>query len=169
MRRPAIQIELEPVDKILEFVALAGLLAMTVHSVASYGHLPERIPVHFNAAGEADGFGGKAMIWLLPAIGLASWLLMTLTSRYPQKFNYTVKITAENAHQQYEAAVRMVRMLKAAMMVLFAYINYGMIQVAFGKMEGLGVFFLPIFLLVVFLPIGYYWWKSSQKTDRDVR
>jgi uncharacterized membrane protein len=45
-----------------------------------YGRLPEVIPVHFNAKGEADGFGKKATIWVLvgvmSAVSAGVYLLM---------------------------------------------------------------------------------------------
>lgn len=169
MARPIIKIEQEPVDRILEFVALAGVLVMLIYSAASYGALPERIPMHFNAAGEPDGFGGKKMIWLLPAIGLVSYLGMTLMNRYPHTFNYLVKITEENARYHYRTATRMINTLKAVIMALFAYIHYMTIQVALGKMTGLGPWFLPVFLVAVLGTVGYFLWKSSQKTGKNGR
>lgn len=169
MARPKIKIEQAPIDKILEFVALASVLIMLIYSAASYGNLPERIPMHFNAAGEPDGFGGKKMIWLLPVIGLVSYLGMTLMNQYPHTFNYLVKITEENARYHYRTTTRMIITLKAVIMALFAYLHYVTVQVALGKMTGLGAWSLPVFLVTIFGTVGYFLWKSSQKTGKNGR
>ena len=47
-----------------------AFLAWIAWLIGIYPELPERIPIHFNAAGEVDGWGKKGMIWTLPLIGL---------------------------------------------------------------------------------------------------
>jgi uncharacterized membrane protein len=144
-----------------------GILAMLIHSVAAYSHLPERIPVHFNAAGEPDEYGEKGMIWLLPVISILTYLLMTIINRFPHTFNYLVNITEANARYHYRTATRMIRTLKAVMMALLAYIHYATIQMALGKMQGLGNGFMVVFLAAIFATIGFFMWKSMKKNGTD--
>jgi uncharacterized membrane protein len=56
-----------------------------------YPSLPEIIPIHFNIKGEADGFGAKSSIYLLPSImGVVSFftyfLLTNLKTIDPKKY-----------------------------------------------------------------------------------
>jgi len=49
-----------------------------VYLAAIYGDLPDQIPIHYNLRGEADGWGSKAVLWLLPVMGpLLTMLIMT--------------------------------------------------------------------------------------------
>lgn len=59
-----------------------------------YPHLPERIPTHFNAKGEADAYGGRNSIYLGPGImGVVSMfmfaLLTNLKSIDPKRYKET--------------------------------------------------------------------------------
>lgn len=55
-----------------------------------YPSLPERIPVHWNSQGEADGWGSKDFgVFFLPILALGVYLLMTFIPRIdPLKKNY---------------------------------------------------------------------------------
>ncbi len=57
------------------------ILAPLVYASFLYPSLPDTIPIHFNAKGEADGWGSKESIFLAPAIlGLVSIFVYTLLS-----------------------------------------------------------------------------------------
>ena len=64
--------------RVLNILLAAVLIAISLYW---YGRLPERIPIHFNARGAPDGWGGKAMFLVLPLIGLASAALMAFVGR----------------------------------------------------------------------------------------
>jgi uncharacterized membrane protein len=66
-------------------VAAAGAL-----SAAAYARLPERVPIHWNLAGEADRFGGRLeAAWLFPAVMVAVWLLTRLLPKIdPRRASY---------------------------------------------------------------------------------
>ena len=125
--------------------------------------LPDEIPTHLNAAGTPDDYGAKTSLWLLPAFGAGVYALLTISVWYPHTFNYPVKITEDNAARQYLIAARMIRMLKAGIIALFAYITYNMIATTLGKAQGLGKAFFFVFLDIIFLPTGYYLVKAMRK------
>lgn len=52
----------------LAALAAAIVFLTFLQTAAAYPALPQRVPIHLNAGGVADGFGPKSMIWLLPAI-----------------------------------------------------------------------------------------------------
>lgn len=59
----------------------ALIIVLTVaYALIRYSSLPEIIPIHFNARGEADGFGARGMIFLSPAISLLFWGIMSAVS-----------------------------------------------------------------------------------------
>ena len=62
--RPKLKLELTRIDKVFEFVGWLSIVAIWVLTIANYTSLPDTIPIHYNATGKADGFGGKATISL---------------------------------------------------------------------------------------------------------
>lgn len=161
--RPRIKLLPSPFDKTLEAIALCGLILLWSLSVLAFLKLPSIIPIHFGLSGKPDNYGSKYTLFLLPAIGTGVYLLLTTLNKHPHIFNYGVNITEANAATQYTYATRMLRVLKAIIMVLlcmiiaFAYLN---IQ---GRMKGLGAWFFPFFICSMLAPTAYYIIKSMRK------
>ncbi|WP_245706130.1 hypothetical protein [Catalinimonas alkaloidigena] len=78
----------------------------------------------------------------MPAIGSLLYLDLVFLNHYPHIFHYPVKITAEHAPRPYRLAIRRVRVLKCVIVGSFAYLTYATL----GNREGLGTFFLLVFL-----------------------
>jgi len=163
-QRPRIALEQTGLDRALEGLALSGLIVLILLPAVYYADLPDTIPQHFNAKGEADGFGSKMFVWFLPILGVALYVLMTVINRNPHQFNYATKITPENAEAQYRLATRLVRWLKAFIMLLFVYITWaGIIQGALTGTTTLSGWFLFLVLAINFGTIGWYWSASWKK------
>jgi uncharacterized membrane protein len=160
--RPKLNVQLTTTDKLLELFGWGVLLALWVWTGTSYSNLPDSIPTHFNAAGEADGFGRKASIFGLPVVASLLYIGLTLLNRVPHIFNFPTPVTQENALIQYMNATRMIRFLKLILVVVFGGISFQTIQQANGETDGLGVWFLPVTLGLIFLPLIYFVIKSFQ-------
>ena len=122
-------------------------------------YIPERIPIHFNGAGKADGFGNKRHIFVLPIISTLLFLGLTTLNKYPHIFNYPSQITKVNALHQYTKATRMMRVLKLVIVLIFGLIIFKTIQ----NVNGLGIYFLPLTIGMIFIPILYFLIKSIKK------
>ena len=146
--------------EVLGLLALALLIGLPVFY---YGQLPEEIPRHFGPDGRPDGFSEKALVWTLPLLGIALYIFMWALNKAPHLFNYSVKITEENAPRQYAIATKMIRSLNTLIACVFAYITYGTIQVALGRQEGLGNHFLITFLVLIFMTTGYFLSRSLKE------
>jgi uncharacterized membrane protein len=146
----------------LETAAALGMLTMLYVTIKSWPLLPETIPHHFGVSGKPDAWSGKWILWLLPGISLVLYVGLTILGRYPHVYNYLWPITEKNAAAQYHLARTMIVALKAEIILLFAYLQQQTIQVALGKAGGLGVAFLPIFLILIFGTIGFYFVKAYQ-------
>ena len=160
--RPKIKLIPTTADKMVELLGWLILLALWGWTFTHYSALPDTIPTHFNAAGEADGFGSKASIIGLPVIATLLFIGLTVLNRYPHIFNYPLAIMEDNALRLYTLATRMLRYLKLVLVVVFGGIEFMTIQNATGKGAGLGVWFLPLTLVLVFLPLIYFVVKSIQ-------
>jgi uncharacterized membrane protein len=160
--RPKLKIQLTPTDHVIELLGWGVLVALWVWTGTSYSNLPDTIPTHFNAAGEADGFGRKVSIVGLPLIATLLYVGLTALNRFPHIFNFPTPITQDNALRQYTNATRMIRYLKLILVVVFAGISFQTIQQANGTGDGLGLWFLPLTLGLIFMPLLYFVIKSFQ-------
>jgi immunity protein, SdpI family len=72
--------------KWLPAVLILGTLAF---SISAYSRLPERMVIHWNAAGEPDGYGSRAFgVFMLPAVLVGIWgLLVALPRLDPRRAN----------------------------------------------------------------------------------
>lgn len=161
--RPKIKLIPTTADKLVDILGWLILLALWGWTITHYSSLPETIPTHFNAAGKADGFGSKVSLIALPVIASVLFIGLTVLNRYPHSFNYPTAITQDNAFRQYTLATRMLRYLKLVLVLVFGGIEFMTIQNATGKTAGLGVWFLPLTLVLIFLPLIYFLIKSVQK------
>lgn len=147
-------------DRFLDLSSVLLLVWMWVLVAWSYQKLPETIAIHFNILGEADGFGNKTTVFMLPLIAIFMWLLISIFSRYPHIFNYPVKITEENRLLQYTIAVRFLRWLKLIIIVIFFLILMAVISSA-NTNAGKNIAWLIVFIpIITFVPLGVYISKS---------
>jgi uncharacterized membrane protein len=158
--RPKIKLELTNYDKLFEMLGWSILITLWIFTVTNYYNLPKIIPTHFNGAGHIDSFGSKFNILLLPIIGTILFIGMTILNNFPQIFNYPTNISSENALEQYTNATKLIRYLKLVLVVIFAIITYMIIQTTKDLSDGLGIWFLPLTLGLIFIPVIYYTIKS---------
>ncbi|PWA11175.1 hypothetical protein DCC39_09380 [Pueribacillus theae] len=147
--RPVLKIPKTRLEKVLEVVSVMLIGFMFFQVFFYWSGLPNRIPIHFNARGEADGWGGKESILVLPIIGLFLFKIMFFLSKAPHIYNYPVKVTEENAPKLYLEARRMMILLNFESTLLLTSLHWETVRSAFGK-DGLGAWGLPVFLLLIF-------------------
>lgn len=121
-----------------------------------YPQLQETIPIHFNSAGEPDGYGSKQTIILFPIIGSLLYTGITILNRFPHFLNYPVEITPDNAERLYLLGSQMLRWLNWVVAIVFLFLEYLSLRVALGHAQGLGFWFLPVVLVLIFTPLLYY-------------
>jgi uncharacterized membrane protein len=165
--RPKVKLKRTTIDWIIEVAGFSFLVVLIALPLIWYNKLPETIPVHFNAAGEPDGYGGRATLWILPVTGFFMWLLLTVIEAFPQIYNFPVKITPENIVTQYRMATRLIRILKAVILIIFSFISFQTIKTATGGASGLGKAFLPVFLLITFGVIIIYLVRSMNNSQNE--
>ena len=160
MTRPRIRIEPTVTDKAVEIIGWVALLAIWVLVISNYSNLPDTIPTHYNSVGNADGFGSKTNILILPLIANILFVGITIINKFPYIFNYPTQITEKNALRQYTNATRMLRFMKLILVILFGLFTFKTIQSANGQSFGHGVWFLPLTLSLIFIPLTYFIIKS---------
>jgi uncharacterized membrane protein len=157
------------IDWIIEFVAIVFLALLIIIPLYFAKDLPDKIPVHFDIKGAPDSYGGQASLWLLPVMGVIMYIGLTILERFPQIYNYPVKITPENIVRQYTLATRLIRFLKTFILILFSFLSWQIIRTATGIKSGLGKTFLPVFLVITAGIIIIYLVRSlnNRYTEQD--
>ena len=143
--------------KALLLIALAALAVtwiVTVQAIYGAHPLPARIATHFDAAGNANGWGEPRMLWLFPIISTFIVGLMTLVGRHPQAFNYPVRVTPATRPRFEAISLSMIAWLRAELVCLFLGIQYVIIRSARDGRNSLSPWLLPLVILVVFATIG---------------
>ena len=103
---------------------IAGIVAPVIYAALflfvalRWRSLPERIPTHYDFAGNVTGWGSRWMLVIMPAIGLLVDIAMAVSLRFPQSWNTGVKITVRNRTR----VVRIVRDLIADLRLTIALI-----------------------------------------------
>lgn len=146
-----------PLEKQLKTLSLVILAVMVVYCITNFSSLPDEIPIHFNAKGEADGWGTKNILFFIPGVCAFLFMMMHFIGTLkPKTYNFPVKLTEENARKQVELAREMMQGLNVVIFGLMFYILWRMVDLATGGTGGLGTFFMIVFLAGIFGVIGYY-------------
>lgn len=111
-----------------------------VYLAAIYGDLPERVPIHFDWRGQPDGYGPKAVLWLLPTFCIPLVLVSLASLR---KRSQTTGVTPK------QRTLSLITLVFISLLV--CYILY---SAAEGGAINLGVF--SILMGVFFAALGNY-------------
>jgi uncharacterized membrane protein len=147
-------------DKIIESIAWLLLCTMWVYIIIVYENLPDTIPIHYNALGSPDNFGKKWMILSLPIVSTVLFIGLTFLNYFPETFNYPIKINEDNALVQYTYATRLIRYLKLVIVFIFGLTLFQTTRYPLNQNDGLGIWFLPMVLGLIFIPLIFYVLKS---------
>jgi hypothetical protein len=135
---------------------LIGLWLLTACDISGSRPLPDRIPMHFDAAGRANGWGSRAGLWLLPSVATGLYLLMSLVERFPSAFHFPVRVTRENRSRLEQLALAMIAWLKVELVSFLAWIQLITLRLARAGQGTLSTWFVPLTLGVVFFTIGWH-------------
>ena len=155
-------------DWFLELVAAVSLVA-GIASLGFYGcfEAGEPFPMHFNAAGEVDKWGERSMLWKLVVLDVVLWGVFTVGERLQGMSIYPVTVTKENQLVLNRLCVRLMRILKAELVSLTAYLQYAGIWMALGRSKGLNMWVVGIFLMVFFCTIIVFAGKMIAWRNRN--
>lgn len=160
-QQPVIEaIAYSPFEIVLEIIALMGVIASLAIGFYYWHRLPPSVPLHFGITGEPDLWGPKLTFWLIPSIGVISYLSMTITNFFPNTFNYPVPITPENLQNQYKIARQLLLWMKAELTGLLLWIEWQMIQVSLENSTRFSILYLLGCLGILFFTVGFYLRKS---------
>ncbi|WP_353332557.1 DUF1648 domain-containing protein [Bacteroides sedimenti] len=145
------------VDKIMEAIALLLLIATWLLAIIFYPKLPDVIPVHFNFAGEADGWGSKSHLFILAAVATLVMALTGFSAYYPMRMtNLRIKFTEETKATQLFLASRLLRTVNILIGVLFILVEFSMASSLFTVKPRLFSLLTGVIVILLLLSILVY-------------
>lgn len=137
---------------------LVGFLYwMTYSALNGADRLPLRIPTHFDISGRPNAWGPQETLWLLPIIGTGLYLLFTvLGSIRFRRYNLPVRVTDANLPFIQAKTGEMMAWVKCELLVLFAYIQWNIIESARQAEFYLSPAIVPVFVAAVLGTVGCY-------------
>ena len=95
-------------DRILEALGWIMLIGTLMYLIIGWSSFPDKVPMHYGAAGEIDRWGGKGEILFLVVLWWIMYLVISAVERSPQIWNTGVKVTAANQARVYRTLKYMV-------------------------------------------------------------
>jgi uncharacterized membrane protein len=155
--RPKLIIPFSRTEIIGEIIAAIILVAGQTYLAFTWGQIPDRIPSHYNFAGNPDNWSGKETLLILSVVTIFLYALLSLLRRFPHVYNYPVPINDSNAAKQYLYARTMITVLKAELVCLMSFIQWQTIQVALGGATGLDpAFMIGVMAAILITTLVYF-------------
>jgi len=161
-KQPKIDIPYTNGHKILIFISVILTFLSFGLALYYYSDLPDKIPKHFNLKGEADSYGPRGSIFIVPYVALITVLPMIYISKVPHTYNYNIKITAENAVREYTLAKSMIIQMSLAISIILFYVTSLIIYSSSNTHSPLENWDIVIILGIIFLPIFLYFKKRRE-------
>ena len=122
------KIKLDAADKFFEAVAIISVFANAAIIAINYSGLPDVIPNHFDLNGLPNQYGSKNSLWAVVAVSVFIYTLMGIIAMFPASFNYPSQ--KNDKESQYKLGVKLLRSLRACILLFIALISFVMIQSA---------------------------------------
>ena len=145
-------------QRVMHLLALVLFLGLWGSLLLCWRSLPDRIPTHYDFAGNIDGWGGKASLLMLPVIGTLVEITMVAVEQYPQVWNTGVRVTPQNQVFVYRTLKSMLATLEASILGMFLLIHLFSLACAplpvWALAAPLALVLFPVVFFLVRLAVG---------------
>lgn len=152
-KRPKLDIPKSKSEWIWDVIGCLCYFGSILFLIYVWNKLPVQVPAHYNAAGEIDRWGSKWELLIFPIIGGFIGLFMLVLEKFPEVHNYPQRLNESNAAAFYLNSRKIVNQIKNICLILFALIQYESISVALGWGGSFGIWFLPVVIVGILVPI----------------
>lgn len=143
-------------------LSIVILIITALYFFFSWGDIPDRVPMHYNFAGEVDRYGNKEGLIILLFLYVTVYGIITLVEYLPPAYwNIPVKLTQQNKDFIYSETKKLLITEKLAIVILFSYI-----AIAASTNYPISSWVMIITLSLVFGPIIIYFMKIKKGTIR---
>ena len=143
-------------DRILELLALFLFVIIVVTTILFYQSAPERIPIHFNLEGNADGWGGRGYYIATSIVGALVMGLCNMAAYYPKMVNLPIRLNPKRLAVQHMWMGRMMRTLSLVSGLLILVILCTMAMPQLGLSVPWFKVIMPLLILAILLVVCVY-------------
>ena len=133
------------IDKGMEGICLALLIGIVGYLILNWASIPQKVPLHYDWAGNIDRWGSKMELLILPIVSWLLYLFVTFIEQIPQVWNTGVTVTEENKMHVYRTLKYMLKSTKLIMVLDFTFLNVSTIL-----RRSLPTWFTIVFLVTIF-------------------
>lgn len=146
-------------DHIIISVVLFLLIYTWCIISIAYSNLPEIIAVHFDGAGDPDGYGSKNSIWLAPSFFTVLCLGLIICAKYPEELTFNKKKISEEEKKKNSKKVLFGSLLCSSVLIL---ITHSMIKTSINKDDNPMFWIIPsVFGLIILFLASIYYYKYN--------
>lgn len=141
----------------LDISSIVMWLLSIILIMINFNELPDKIPSHYNFAGNPDAWATKTFVFMMPVLGLLIWLILHYIVRNPKldKYIHVPSLYGQPNKAQIENAKLLIYFIKFEMMALFTFLVIKDLYTAIGVPFKLGVwetmFILSVFGLTIII------------------
>lgn len=159
--RPEILLPKTTLQKVANVIGYGVFIIGILYSIVSLPTLPSVVPIHFNFAGEADGWGSKYVLLGLPFIGVVTVLALEAIEKRPHLHNYPHYLNEGNVRQFYAMSIRTLNLVKNGTLIIFGLMQIEIVQTAKEAQFTFGSLVI-IIVVALFIPIAWHIYSSIQ-------
>jgi len=138
-------------DHIKNVFSCLMLAGVWIYLLVQWSSLPEKLPGHYNFAGEIDRWGSRGELLIVPAVMLVLFILLSVAERFPNIWNTGVEVTEQNRERVYTLIRHLLTSSKLLMVANFSYIT-----LCSAAAQPLSRWFLPITIVALLGLLAFY-------------
>ena len=119
-------------DRLLELLAATLVVVLLVLTGVFYAQAPDTVPSHFNILGEVDGWSGKGIYWLMPAIFIPGMVVCAFAAYNRDLVNIPIRLKEAVFYRQIGLIGRMCRVMTLCMGFIWLAVLLSMSSVVYG-------------------------------------
>ncbi|MCX6284283.1 MAG: DUF1648 domain-containing protein [Bacteroidetes bacterium] len=148
--------EMTPQDWLMEIISLAGIVTMLCYIIYHYPKLPASVPDHFDFQGNPETFADRNQVWMMPGISIFLYFMLPAVMRLRMSTASSRFLRRVKTQRQFNGRVRLLRFQKMIFIWGLLYISVSLVQFSLHSGNGLGQWFLPVFLSLLIIPSVSY-------------
>lgn len=141
---------------VLNSISIICIVGSIIYIVFAYQNLSDTIPIHFNAQGDADNWGSKNTVFIMPGIAIILFVGLYILSKFPHFYNYTVEVTEENAPRIYTEANLFMTIINLEIVLIFTLASIDIMG------NFLGVWFVGVVFGVPLVTLGVFVFRLTK-------
>lgn len=150
------QLEKTPLQKVMNVLGYGLFLGSIVVAIIYFPSLPDKIATHFNIKGEADGWGSKYTLLVIPIIAVVSVIPIEMLEKRPNLHNYPSYINENNVEMLYKVSIRTLNLSKNGVLIIFGVMLIDSIIAAKNGDSGFNFIWILLLILLVIVPTVWH-------------